>query len=319
MSISTRYGFRRIGTTVGENARCQRCNNEKLLNLADVWEWSGNRKAPDTPAHRFENYELYVREDKHGIYLPARGGKWRLVREPLLSVTEKYNKADSSESEIEFLCQACRKKKKGQVAGENRRLGEVKKTTREEVLERDIHRCVSCREAEEKLEVDHITPVAEGGDGSLANLQTLCRGCHLQKTYGESSNSWSRPWRTLMTGACQHPYFKVEAHPCSVAGREGISLFFSYNKVVPNKAELNYEIAPSVPIPYGLEGFRDLSLYRHGSEPGNAVLCKSANNTRQGLNELCRDVALLGRILDFGHSRTGRGKVRSSKTYPCWR
>lgn len=219
-----------------------------------------------------------------------------MVREPILSLTEKYNKADRAESEIEFLCRACRRKKKAQVAGENRRLGEVKKNTRQEVLERDSHRCVSCGDAEEKLEVDHITPVAEGGDGSLANLQTLCRGCHLQKTYGESSNSWRRPWG-LLTGPIKHPDFKVEARPCSVAGREGISLFFSYNKSVSNKADISYEITPSVPIPYGLEGFRDLSLYHHSSESGNAVLCKSANNTRQGLQELYMDISLLGQIV----------------------
>src|SRR5215472_1775447 len=48
-------------------------------------------------------------------------------------------------------------------------------------LKRDGHRCVSCG-AKERLQVDHITPVAEGGTHHLANLRTLCEGCHRKVT-----------------------------------------------------------------------------------------------------------------------------------------
>lgn len=292
--MAAQYGFRRIGTTVGENARCQRCDNEEVSNLAHVWEWSGNQKPPSTPRHRFEDYEWYAKSDERGLYLQSRGGKWRLVREPLLSLTEKYNRADSSESEIEILCQSCRRQKRGQVERDNRMPGRAKKSTRQEVMERDGQRCVSCGEVE-NLQVDHITAVAEGGDGSLENLQTLCGGCHVQKTLqedtglGGTGRPWKRLWGTTWVDFLRLPDFEVEARPSSVAGRECISFFFSYRK-----PGLGYEITPSVPIAYGLEGFRDLALYRHGEEPNDIVFCKSVRNTQAGLQELHHAISILG-------------------------
>lgn len=293
--MAGRYGFRRIGTTVGEDARCNHCGNAEVsdLSLAHVWEWSGNRKPPKTPYHRFEDYQAYAKLDEHGLYLPSRGGKWRLVREPLLSVTEKYNKADGSESEIEILCRSCRRKRRRQVERENRKLGQVKSSIRQKVLERD-HHCVSCGKAE-NLQVDHITAVSWGGYGFLENLQALCKGCHVQKSLQEDARpggpgrSWERLWLPAGIDSLRLPHFEVEARPGSVAGRECISFVFLYRK-----PGLSYEITPSVPIPYGLEGFRDLSLYRHGGEANDIVFCKSVRNTQTGLMELRQNIPILG-------------------------
>lgn len=50
------------------------------------------------------------------------------------------------------------------------------------VLERDGCACVGCGETEpRRLSVDHIIPVAFGGDNMIGNLQTLCRACNLDK------------------------------------------------------------------------------------------------------------------------------------------
>ena len=47
------------------------------------------------------------------------------------------------------------------------------------VFARDNWRCVLCGKAG-RLECDHIKPLAEGGDvWDMANLRTLCRGCHI--------------------------------------------------------------------------------------------------------------------------------------------
>lgn len=313
--MAARYGFRIIGSPIKKDARCQRCDSVDISNfsIARAWKWLGDREPPNTPRYRFENFQKYAKSDERGLYLTARGGIWRLepdflpflveqqLRPPYskqpLSVTQKYNKADSSDSDIEFLCQVCRRRKRSQVERENRRLGKVRKATRQEVLERDDYRCVSCGEADERLEVDHITSVAEGGNGSLANLQVMCGDCHLQKTYRASGRPWWNLRGPSRIRGLRLPYFEVEAHPCSVGGREGISLLFLYTKRVSNKAYISYEIIPSVPIPYGLEGFRDLCLYHHGSEPGNAVFCKSTSNTLQGLQELRSDIDLLGAVV----------------------
>ncbi|MCY4360814.1 MAG: HNH endonuclease [Gammaproteobacteria bacterium] len=56
---------------------------------------------------------------------------------------------------------------------------------RKQVFTRDGYRCVLCGRAS-KLHCDHIQPLVSGGsETDPANLQTLCRGCHIQKTRRE--------------------------------------------------------------------------------------------------------------------------------------
>ena len=72
-----------------------------------------------------------------------------------------------------------------------------------QVLDRDRWRCVKCGKAG-RLEVDHIVSISRGGDPwNPANLQALCRSCHLAKSCGE----WTRPehpelaeWRRFLQG-----------------------------------------------------------------------------------------------------------------------
>lgn len=56
----------------------------------------------------------------------------------------------------------------------------VTKAQRRRILARDGHRCGSCG-ATTDLEVDHIVPVARGGQTTDENLQTLCKGCNAKK------------------------------------------------------------------------------------------------------------------------------------------
>ena len=50
------------------------------------------------------------------------------------------------------------------------------------IFERDGYRCRKCGRAG-RLECDHVTPLEAGGaEWDPANLQTLCRRCHLAKT-----------------------------------------------------------------------------------------------------------------------------------------
>jgi len=54
------------------------------------------------------------------------------------------------------------------------------------------------------LEVDHITPLEDGGEAyALSNLQALCRECHIAKTRAENLARRSevpavRKWRDLV-------------------------------------------------------------------------------------------------------------------------
>ena len=59
-------------------------------------------------------------------------------------------------------------------------------TARRAVFDRDGYRCVLCGRAG-RLECDHVTPLDRGGDPwDQANLQTLCRACHIAKTREEN-------------------------------------------------------------------------------------------------------------------------------------
>lgn len=48
------------------------------------------------------------------------------------------------------------------------------------VLSRDGHHCRHCG-SPERLEIDHIVPIARGGSNHLENLQVLCRPCNARK------------------------------------------------------------------------------------------------------------------------------------------
>ena len=52
------------------------------------------------------------------------------------------------------------------------------------------------------MEVDHVRPLDKGGDPwDPANLQALCRGCHIQKTAAENRREPTpaeAAWRVLV-------------------------------------------------------------------------------------------------------------------------
>ena len=65
---------------------------------------------------------------------------------------------------------------------------------RRAVFERDNWRCVECGRAG-RLECDHITPLQRGGDPwDMANLQTPCRTCHIEKMKMENLNPMRLGW-----------------------------------------------------------------------------------------------------------------------------
>ena len=57
------------------------------------------------------------------------------------------------------------------------------KRVRRAAIERDGYRCRACGKAAGRFEVDHIVSIAAGGEPyDLENTQTLCVGCHLDKS-----------------------------------------------------------------------------------------------------------------------------------------
>ena len=59
-------------------------------------------------------------------------------------------------------------------------------------LDRDNWRCTVCGSPVE-LEVHHIRPLNQGGSAlALGNVETLCRGCHLDKHGDPDRRAWRR-------------------------------------------------------------------------------------------------------------------------------
>jgi len=59
-------------------------------------------------------------------------------------------------------------------------MGRIKKFKRHFIFNRDGYQCLKCG-SKENLTVDHIVSIAQGGTDAMANLQTLCRACNMQK------------------------------------------------------------------------------------------------------------------------------------------
>lgn len=80
-----------------------------------------------------------------------------------------------------------RKRATGYYAGDERRArpprSGVTTKVRWAVFQRDGFRCVYCgaSAAESRLVVDHVLPIAKGGDDGMDNLATACRDCNLGK------------------------------------------------------------------------------------------------------------------------------------------
>lgn len=60
----------------------------------------------------------------------------------------------------------------------------IRKSVRFEVFKRDSFTCQYCgqKSPDVVLEIDHITPVADGGDNDILNLATACRACNAGKS-----------------------------------------------------------------------------------------------------------------------------------------
>ena len=82
------------------------------------------------------------------------------------------------------------------------------RAARFKALERDGWHCVQCGKYG-RLEVDHTIPLEDGGDlYDAANLQTLCRDCHIRKSKGERSVKVDSPdvraWKRKLADSLPH-------------------------------------------------------------------------------------------------------------------
>ena len=76
--------------------------------------------------------------------------------------------------------------------------GGIWSATIQRIKQRDGYTCAGCGSVRQDHEVDHITPLEQGGSNNDNNLQLLCKshsggkGCHAVKTASEAMSraSW---------------------------------------------------------------------------------------------------------------------------------
>jgi len=60
----------------------------------------------------------------------------------------------------------------------------LEEAERQALLERQQKKCAICGdELKKRFEVDHISPLCQGGNNELSNLRALCQPCHSEETY----------------------------------------------------------------------------------------------------------------------------------------
>ena len=162
-TVSKRFGswreaLKRIGISKGVQAR-EYSPKELMDNLENVWRILGQRPSKQNLS-------------KHGYGISERPyiNRWGSVKNACLLLSQYMN---------------------GKIS-ENRLFAEEKQVIRRKtislkdrwkVLKRDNYCCVQCgsRPPDIVLEIDHIVPLARGGNDSLDNLQTLCNRCNQGK------------------------------------------------------------------------------------------------------------------------------------------
>ena len=76
--------------------------------------------------------------------------------------------------------------------------------SRRQAMDRDGHRCVQCGAAG-RFEVHHRKPIHLGGGNEPANLETLCRACHIGK-HARRVSEPERAWQVLVAETPYAPY-----------------------------------------------------------------------------------------------------------------
>ena len=64
--------------------------------------------------------------------------------------------------------------------------------TRQQVLLRDGFACVDCGDISMANEIDHDTPLEQGGADHPTNLKIRCQPCHKAKTAGETKQRFGK-------------------------------------------------------------------------------------------------------------------------------
>jgi hypothetical protein len=132
---------------------------------------------------------------------------------------------------------------------------------RVEIFKRDNHRCVWCgRGAPDNviLEIDHVTPVSEGGENEPYNLATLCLSCNRGKGGDYYGNYLVKTWFNVpdLDARISLSEPNIQIHPPEM---QYLLRFRKQHEAHKDYYELE-QIAHSFTIPFTLIGSKDPSM-----------------------------------------------------------
>jgi 5-methylcytosine-specific restriction protein A len=83
--------------------------------------------------------------------------------------------------------------------------GYISSQIRKAVLQRDHQQCLACG-SQDTLTVAHITPISQGGNSEIENLQTLCSPC--QKDNHAYRVNFRKPFTKQWCSHCGREHYK---------------------------------------------------------------------------------------------------------------
>ena len=92
--------------------------------------------------------------------------------------------------------------------GENLRLAlskhrrDIPASIRDKVIAKYKGCCAECGDEGGRLELDHITAVADGGGNEPENLQPLCGACHATRSEAQRLTTFANAWYSELTAEC---------------------------------------------------------------------------------------------------------------------
>lgn len=92
-----------------------------------------------------------------------------------------------------------------QQKSDRQKRGYVSSKIRKAVLQRDHHQCLACG-SQDNLTVAHITPISQGGNSEIENLQTLCISCG-KDVHGSEVN-FRKPYTKQWCSHCGREHYK---------------------------------------------------------------------------------------------------------------
>jgi predicted restriction endonuclease len=92
-----------------------------------------------------------------------------------------------------------------QQKSDRQKRGYVSSKMRQAVLQRDHHQCLVCG-SKDNLSVAHITPISQGGNSEIENLQTLCSAC--LKDNHASSVDFRKPYTKQWCSHCGRAHYQ---------------------------------------------------------------------------------------------------------------